>query len=150
MPRGLMHWKAEMAGHETAEDVDDLRRGAAHPASGSSPANQVPAGMVRIVSAGQPFQIRIPSLEHLSSDVMLPDYWIDRHEVTNRAFKRFVDEGGYRRPELWREPFLKDGRTLTFDAAMARVPRRDRAAGSRLPGKWARTSQDRTTIRSPA
>ena len=50
--------------------------------------------------------------------MQLPDYWIDRHEVTNRAFKRFVDDGGYRRAELWREPFLKDGRTLTFDEAM--------------------------------
>ena len=71
----------------------------------------------------------MPGLEHLP-EVHLPDYWIDRHEVTNRAFKRFVDDGGYRRAELWREPFLKDGRTLTFDAAMAQF--RD-ATGARAP-----------------
>ena len=63
----------------------------------------------------------------------LPDYWIDRHEVTNRAFKRFVDDGGYRRAELWREPFLKNGRTLTFDAAMAQF--RD-ATGRPGPATW--------------
>ena len=75
----------------------------------------------------------MPTLEHLSA-VQLPDYWIDRHEVTNRAFKRFVDDGGYRRAELWREPFLKDGRTLTFDEAMKSLPRRDRSAGPRGVG----------------
>ena len=63
----------------------------------------------------------------------LPDYWIDRHEVTNRAYKRFVDDNGYRRPELWREPFLKDGRTLTFAAAMAQF--RD-ATGRPGPATW--------------
>ena len=96
----------------------------------------------------QPFHIVIPGLEHLP-EVTLPDYWIDRHEVTNRAFKRFVDDGGYRRTELWREPFLKDGRTLTFDAAMAQF--RD-ATGRPGPATWemGRTSPGRTTIRSPA
>jgi eukaryotic-like serine/threonine-protein kinase len=95
-------------------------------------ANEVPAGMVRIISAGQPFKIVIPGLE-LLSEVTLPDYWIDRHEVTNREFKRFVDDGGYRRAELWREPFLKNGRTLTFDAAMAAF--RD-ATGLPGPAAW--------------
>ena len=74
----------------------------------------------------------MPTLEHLSA-VQLPDYWIDRHEVTNRAFKRFVDDGGYRRAELWREPFLKDGRTLTFDEAMKYF--RD-ATGQPGPAEW--------------
>ena len=44
-----------------------------------------------------------------------------------------MDDGGYRRAELWREPFLKDGRTLTFDAAMAQF--RD-ATGRPGPATW--------------
>ncbi len=44
---------------------------------------------------------------------------IDRTEVTNREFKRFVDEGGYRRRELWKEPFVHGGRTLGWEEAMA-------------------------------
>ena len=88
--------------------------------------------MVRIASPNRTFQIAMPTLEHLSA-VQLPDYWIDRHEVTNRAFKRFVDDGGYRRAELWREPFLKDGRTLTFDEAMKYF--RD-ATGQPGPAEW--------------
>ena len=44
-----------------------------------------------------------------------------------------MDDGGYRRAELWREPFLKNGRTLTFDAAMAAF--RD-ATGRPGPAAW--------------
>ncbi len=133
VPRGLLHWKGQLAGHEIAEDVG--------PGPFSSTANirftlfppdKVPAGMVRIASPNPTFQIAMPTLEHLS-EVQLPDYWIDRHEVTNRAFKRFVDDGGYRRAELWREPFLKDGRTLTFDEAMKHF--RD-ATGQPGPAEW--------------
>jgi eukaryotic-like serine/threonine-protein kinase len=119
VPRGLMHWKIEMAGRELAEDVGPTpfaKEFRAHFTLFTP--NQVPPGMVRIASSNEPFQIFMPGLEHLS-EVHLPDYWMDRHEVTNRAFKRFVDEGGYRRPELWQEPFVKDGRLLTFEAAMA-------------------------------
>ena len=64
----------------------------------------------------------------------LPDYWIDRHEVTNREFKRFLDDGGYRRPEFWREPFVKDGTELTFDdAAMTLSATRQ---GSPVRRRW--------------
>jgi len=31
-------------------------------------------------------------------------YWIDRTEVTNASFRAFVNDGGYRRPELWSMP----------------------------------------------
>jgi eukaryotic-like serine/threonine-protein kinase len=88
--------------------------------------------MVRVLSHGQPFKIFIPGLDHLPA-VTLSDYWIDRHEVTNREFKRFVDGGGYRRRELWRQPFVKDGRTLQFEEAMTLF--RD-SAGQPGPTTW--------------
>jgi len=90
VPRGLMHWKIEMAGREMAEDVGPgpfAQEFRLHVTLFGP--NQVPPGMVRIASSDQPFHIFMPGLEHLS-EVPLPDYWIDRHEVTNRAFKRFV------------------------------------------------------------
>ena len=46
-------------------------------------------------------------------------FWIDRHEVTNGEFKRFVDAGGYRDRILAR-PLCGGARTLTFEQAMAR------------------------------
>jgi iron(II)-dependent oxidoreductase len=33
--------------------------------------------------------------------VDLPAFWIDRWPVTNARFQAFIDDGGYRRPELW-------------------------------------------------
>ena len=104
VPDILMHWKAQMAGRETAEDVGPVWEPQADSTSRSSPRTRSRpewCGSGRRASRSRSFS---PALEHLS-EVTLPDYWIDRHEVTNRAFKRFVDDGGYRRPELWREPF---------------------------------------------
>ena len=48
----------------------------------------------------------------------VPGFYIDRLEVTNRQYKAFLDAGGYTKPEYWREPFLREGRTLSFDEAM--------------------------------
>ena len=133
VPRELLQWKGDLTGHQIAEDI-----GPSPFASTAAirfalfPPDKVPAGMVRITSRDRAFQLGMPSLEHLSA-VQLPDYWIDRHEVTNRAFKRFVDDGGYRRVELWREPFVKDGRTITFDEAMKSF--RD-ATGQPGPAEW--------------
>src|ERR687898_412445 len=47
--------------------------------------DQTPPGMVRIPSSSQLLQLYMPGLDHLPA-VHLPDYWMDRHEVTNREF----------------------------------------------------------------
>ena len=46
-------------------------------------------------------------------------FLIDRYEVTNEGYKKFVDAGGYRRPEFWKQSFVKDGPTLSWREAMA-------------------------------
>jgi serine/threonine protein kinase/formylglycine-generating enzyme required for sulfatase activity/predicted esterase len=50
--------------------------------------------------------------------VEVPDFHIDQFEVTNREYKKFVDAGGYQRPELWKHPIVRDGRTLPWAAAV--------------------------------
>jgi eukaryotic-like serine/threonine-protein kinase len=45
-------------------------------------------------------------------------YWIDKFEVTNREFKRFVDHGGYKKQDYWKHEFRKDGRLLPWADAM--------------------------------
>lgn len=52
--------------------------------------------------------------------VVLPDFWIDRLEVTNAEYKKFVDAGGYREPKYWKPPFRDGDRELTFEQATAR------------------------------
>ena len=63
----------------------------------------------------------------------IPAIWMDRYEVTNRQFKEFVDKGGYQRPELWKERFVKDGKVLQFEEAMQDF--RD-ATGKPGPSTW--------------
>jgi eukaryotic-like serine/threonine-protein kinase len=47
----------------------------------------------------------------------LDDFFIDKFEVTNAEYKRFVDAGGYQEPKYWKIPFVKDGRALQFQEA---------------------------------
>lgn len=54
-----------------------------------------------------------------SPDVKLDDFLIDRHEVTNEEYQKFVDAGGYKREEFWKQPFVKDGRTIAWEKAIA-------------------------------
>ena len=51
--------------------------------------------------------------------MQLNDYFIDKYEVTNRQYKQFVAAGGYRDRKYWQEPFLKDGRPLSWENAIA-------------------------------
>ena len=71
-----------------------------------------PAEMVFV--RGGPFSVGV------TKSVVLPDFWLDQHEVTNEAFKKFVDAGGYRDPKYWKEPFRSDDRTLSFTEAVSR------------------------------
>jgi formylglycine-generating enzyme required for sulfatase activity/dienelactone hydrolase len=91
------------------------------------PPADVPAGMVwasatapQVRVTGAPAGIHMPGVEQLPPQD-LGDFFVDRYEVTNAAFQRFVDAGGYASAEHWREPFIDDdGRTLTWQEAMAR------------------------------
>ena len=69
----------------------------------------VPPGGLRLTLTGFDYYKRLPA----------PDYYIDRHEVTNAEFKAFVDAGGYEKREYWTEPFVREGQTLDWSAAMA-------------------------------
>jgi formylglycine-generating enzyme required for sulfatase activity/dienelactone hydrolase len=51
--------------------------------------------------------------------ISLEDFWVDKFEVTNRQYKQFLDQGGYRRQHYWKQPFLKDAHVLSWEVAMA-------------------------------
>ena len=112
VPVEWLRWRLEKSGFATVDDVvapwaDEL----AYPLVAT---DAVPHGMVRVSTAGVPFSIFIPGLDHLPK-VQLGDYWIDRYEVTNGAFKRFVDDGGYERRDFWKQPFERDGRVVPWE-----------------------------------
>ena len=45
-------------------------------------------------------------------------FLMDRYEVTNEEYNRFVDSGGYEKPEYWTHPFMKDNKELAWEDAM--------------------------------
>jgi eukaryotic-like serine/threonine-protein kinase len=69
----------------------------------------------------------------VAKPVVLPDFWLDKYEVTNAEFKRFLDAGGYRDAKYWKQPFQDGARVLAFDEAIARF--RD-ATGRTGPSSW--------------
>jgi predicted Ser/Thr protein kinase len=75
----------------------------------------VPEGMVRVPRGTA--VVEGHSLE-------VPDFFLDRFEVTNRQYKAFVDAGGYTKPEFWNTPFIENDRALSREEAMAKF--RDR------------------------
>ncbi len=77
--------------------------------------SSIPEQMVRV--PGGKYTLNIPGLDHLDS-VQVGEYLIDKFEATNKEFKEFVDQGGYQKKEYWKQPFMKNGRTLTWEEAV--------------------------------
>jgi serine/threonine protein kinase/dienelactone hydrolase len=60
-------------------------------------------------------------------------FFMDRYEVTNKQYKEFVDKGGYRKPEYWKNEFIKDGKKLTWEDALAQLTDKTGRPG---PSTW--------------
>jgi predicted esterase len=129
VPIGAIRWKVEHAGYETLETAPPGAAPRGNAFIGFrfllTPKGKSVPGMVR-VPAGE-FQFRF------MPNAPLAEYWLDKYEVTNRQFKQFVDAGGYARPELWRHPFIRNGREISREEAMATL--RD-ATGRPGPATW--------------
>ncbi|HEY7370300.1 MAG TPA: bifunctional serine/threonine-protein kinase/formylglycine-generating enzyme family protein, partial [Thermoanaerobaculia bacterium] len=128
IPFGSIRLRAEKEGLETFEGApvgDPVEGGGTRIALRLEPKGGAPEGMVR-VPAG-----RYARRGH--EPVELPQYWLDRLEVTNRRYKGFVEGGGYAEPRYWKQPFVKEGRTLAFAEAMALF--RD-STGRPGPASW--------------
>jgi serine/threonine protein kinase/formylglycine-generating enzyme required for sulfatase activity/dienelactone hydrolase len=130
IPFGLFRWKAEKSGFVSVEDVASGWYG---PISFVlDPMGNDPAGMVRVQGGRSPVSLIVTGFENLEP-VQLQDYWMDRYEVSNKQFKRFVDGGGYQSRQYWKHPLFKDGRTLSWVDAMTEF--RD-ATGRPGPSVW--------------
>jgi eukaryotic-like serine/threonine-protein kinase len=111
VPEGLYHWRIETPGHEPIEGgMHSWQAEVLH--FTLIPEGDGPAGMVPV--AGGPMQV-------MGIQVTLAPFWIDRFEITNGEFQAFVDDGGYRRGELWEEvtggtgPGWDEARSLFVD-----------------------------------
>jgi ergothioneine biosynthesis protein EgtB len=96
-PRNDTAPRSEAAGTSAA-------RRHAHPPEDREPLGWVPhdGGMVRIGHEGPGFSFDNESPRH---DLFLPSFALGEKLITNREYLQFMQDGGYRRPELW----LDDG-----------------------------------------
>ena len=139
VPLGFFEWKITKAGYE------DLHFAARTPAERLLPPflptnpiqkivldrkGSVPGGMVKV--PGGNIRITVSAFGTVGP-FSVKDYFIDRYEVTNREFKQFVDQGGYRSRDYWKEPFRKGDQTLTWEQAMNEF--RD-STGQPGPSTW--------------
>jgi len=119
-------WKFEKKGYATVERTTTVDRPTLTLGSATvtllEEAN-APAGMVRIelatpASRSTPVHLHgLPGYDTLPP-VPLTDFWIDKFEVTNADYKRFVDGGGYQKQQYWKEKFEQESRTLSWAEAM--------------------------------
>ena len=65
--------------------------------------------------------VAVPSPTRPSGDeLMLPDFFLDRFEVTNRQFQQFVAAGGYQRRDYWEYPITTAQGEIPWATAMTR------------------------------
>jgi formylglycine-generating enzyme required for sulfatase activity/tRNA A-37 threonylcarbamoyl transferase component Bud32 len=118
---GAYRWRVVKAGYETFEG-----------ASGPSAVGDVVFALAPNGTTPED-EVRAPGGELPANGGRIPDFRIDRFEVTNKQFKKFVDAGGYREPAHWQYPFVKERRTLTWEQAVAEF--RD-TTGRPGPSTW--------------
>jgi serine/threonine protein kinase len=46
------------------------------------------------------------------------DYLMDKYEVTNAQYKKFVDDGGYDKKEYWKHRFVREGQDVSWQQAL--------------------------------
>jgi len=114
---GYKRWKIEKEGFEMAEGAT---------LTGTGPLTEIhvkldekdtlPPGMVSMPEGES--TLGLVGLDHLRAE-FINEYLIDKHEVTNEEFKKFIDDGGYEKKEFWTNAFKKDGRIISWEEAMA-------------------------------
>ncbi len=115
LPVGIFRWKFVKEGYETVLAAAATwginykeERGilvASELARTLDKNGSIPAGMVRVTGAETPAG-------------KLDDFFIDRREVTNRQFRKFVHANGYANRNFWKHKFVKDGKELPWEEAL--------------------------------
>ncbi len=113
IPRGYFRWKISKPG--LGDLVEGLPAGKPMDfALGSL--QSAPIGMLPV-----PEQYFVDSIDFIGFVGLytLPPYYIDRFEVTNRDYQKFIDSGGYEKKEYWTQKFIRDGREISWAEAMS-------------------------------
>lgn len=115
LPRGSRRYRIELDGYETFESRQD---GAVADVVLKS-LNDPDVGMLdipRVTDSG--YNLLPVGLDHLGRKP-LNSFMIAKDEVSNREFKAFVDSGGYANQDYWQQPFIREGRLLSWEEGIS-------------------------------
>ncbi|MGA8028612.1 MAG: SUMF1/EgtB/PvdO family nonheme iron enzyme, partial [Bryobacteraceae bacterium] len=125
IPNGYFRWRISKRGageFVAAPETAKTMRFTLGEHAASAGMDTVPAGVSgEMIDFVGPFEYDLPAFE------------IDRFEVTNRQYQKFVDEEGYQKPRFWREKFIRDNKELAWPEAVSQF--RD-LTGRAGPSGW--------------
>jgi serine/threonine protein kinase/dienelactone hydrolase len=124
---GIFRWRIEKEGYDTV--LAASTNWSVSPAEGLIPIDLVRALDEKGTTPQE--MVRVPGMKKPLGK--LDDFFIDRFEVTNEQYKKFIDSGGYQNREHWKHEFIKDGKILTWDKAIAEFVDQTDIAG---PSTW--------------
>jgi len=102
----------ELKGHRSVEILQTAIR--QFDRRGAEPVNPVRLDPVDVLPEEM---VRIPGFTQDLVDYA--DYFMDRFEVTNREYEKFVTAGGYETPEYWTHAFVGEGKDITWAEAVS-------------------------------
>jgi len=114
LPVGIFRWKMEKEAYETvlaASSTWDIGMGTKN--------TVIPYDLMRVLDKKgsiPPGMVRVSGAKTDAGE--LPDFYIDKYEVTNKQYREFINNGGYRNTKYWKHKFIKDGRELTWEEAV--------------------------------
>ncbi|MDH4238506.1 MAG: protein kinase [Phycisphaerae bacterium] len=100
-PIGIYRWKIVKDGFETRESV-----------AGEYNTNPRSLKILLKKQGGHSNMVPIDSKDY-------GVYLIDKYEVTNKQYKKFVDSGGYEKQQYWKHRFIKDGQEIPWEQAIS-------------------------------
>ena len=114
LPIGVFRWKIEKEGYETVLAATSTWK------SNLDAKNLTgPNDLVRVMDKKEsmpPGMVRVKGSETPAGK--LPDFYIDKYEITHKQFKDFMNGGGYRERKYWKHPFIKDGKEVSWNEAV--------------------------------
>jgi predicted esterase len=134
IPYAMMRWMITREGYEpfigapfSGPAIGALRRGLVLDSVGARPRGtvRVPGGELKSLPG-------VRAVGELPA-VMVPSFFLDQYEVTNRQFQEFVNAGGYRNREWWPASFTREGAEVRWADALGAF--RD-PTGRHGPSTW--------------
>jgi eukaryotic-like serine/threonine-protein kinase len=109
LPIALFRYRVSLDGHVTTETAPEFESDVGF--FRLHRPEQIPPGMVHVEEGPVRFH---------GTTAAVPSFWIDRFELSNSEYKRFIDAGGYTNAAYWNEAFVEGGTIVPRETAISR------------------------------